>query len=100
MDAPITTAAIYYDDRTPVKNFSDALAVVLAGLSRLDKAETPLVGIRHPTIKAKDVSSVAGFPLNEEGRKMLMVYREGAVEHKRIVDIAGRLTPRDVEEWT
>lgn len=31
---------------------------------------------------------------------MLIVYREGAVERKRIVELAGRMTPRDFEDWT
>lgn len=62
MDGPITTAAIYYEDGSPVRSFEDAIAVVLAGLNRVNRDLVPLVAIRHPTIKATDLSSVVGFP--------------------------------------
>ncbi|WP_030528560.1 Sua5/YciO/YrdC/YwlC family protein [Phycicoccus jejuensis] len=100
MDEPITSTAIYYDDGSRVVSIDDAIAIVVAGLMRLQREETPLIAIQHPTIKATDVSTVAGFSRDDEGRKALIVFREGAVERKRVIDIAGRISSRDVEEWT
>ena len=100
MDGPITTAAIYYEDGSSVRNFEDAIAVVLTGLTRAQRDDVPLVAVRHPTIKARDVSSVVGFPDDPDGKRLMIVYREGAVERKRLVELAGRITPRDIEDWT
>jgi len=100
MDEPITSTAIYYEDGSRVLSMDDAIAIVVTGLMRLQREGTPLVAIRHPTIKSNNVSTVAGFSRDDEGRKALIVFREGAVERKRVVEIAGRITSRDVEDWT
>jgi tRNA A37 threonylcarbamoyladenosine synthetase subunit TsaC/SUA5/YrdC len=100
MDGPITTAAIYYSDGTRIVNFDDAIEITIAGLLRIGRPDVPLIAIRHPPFRSRDVSSVVGFVPDPSGQKSLVIYRQGAVERKKIIEIAGRWTPRDVEEWT
>lgn len=100
LDSPITSTAIYYADGSRVLNFDDAVTIVLAGLMRIHRENTPVIAIRHPTITSHDVSSVVGYKRDPSGQQGLIIFREGAVERKRIVDIAGAISPRDVEEWT
>jgi tRNA A37 threonylcarbamoyladenosine synthetase subunit TsaC/SUA5/YrdC len=100
MDGPITTAAIYYSDGSRVIDCDDAILIVLGGLMKLRREDVPVIAISHPTIHSNDVSSVVGFSRDSTGKKAMIVFREGAVERKRIIEIAGHLTARDVEEWT
>jgi len=100
LDVPVTSAAIYYADGQPVRSFDDAITIVISGLLRAQNDETPLVAVRHPPVNSKGVSSVVGYKRDEDGRNVLVVFREGAVESRRVIEIAGKLSARDVEDWT
>lgn len=98
-DKPLTTAAIYYDDGSPMRDFSDALDYVVTRLDQTGQTAA-LAAVRHPTVKSGGVSTVVGFKKPSADGQGMTVYREGATSTKRLQNIAGRVTPRDVEDWT
>ncbi len=100
IDGPITSAAIYYENGSPVRNFDDALGIVKAGIESLDLPLSNLTAIRHPTIRSIDLSSVVEFRSRSDGRREMNVLREGAVSAKDLAALAGTPTPRDYDEWT
>lgn len=101
IDGPVTSAAIYYPNGDPVRDFDDALEITTSGMDAHGIPFSRLVAVRHPTIRSQDVSSVVRFDGGVgENRRGLRVLREAAVGAKQLSEIAGRISFRDVEEWT
>lgn len=99
LDQPTTTAAITYPDGQGVRNLADAISVVEKGLE-VYPHRVSFVAVEHPPIKAKHLSSVVEIADPNEHPDGVIVHREADVDRKTVIQWVGRISSRDIEDWT
>jgi L-threonylcarbamoyladenylate synthase len=103
LERPLTTTAILYRDRSPVRNFDDAVEIVIEGMER-NGIDRQLCAIRRPgRIGSGALSTVVETTGGSPRAIGYSIIREGAISEDRIRSaLSGldRYVLRDVDEWT
>ena len=88
-----------YPDGQGVRNLADAISVVEKGLE-VYPHRVSFVAVEHPPIKAKHLSSVVEIADPNEHPDGVIVHREADVDRKTVIQWVGRISSRDIEDWT
>jgi tRNA A37 threonylcarbamoyladenosine synthetase subunit TsaC/SUA5/YrdC len=103
LERPLTTTAIYYPDKRPVKDFEDAVTIVLRGVARCE-IEREIAGVqRHRRTFDSDLSTVLEAAMAYDARGVhYTIFREGEVSEKKVrnsLQAVNRRTFRRTDEW-